>query len=153
VSDRTGHEFVFDGIFNGLPSNNPSRLEIGWAFNDEFQKWELDVGKTPGVAIGWGGPTSTIDAMGQLVLSGGFVLLNADMDCEVGFLPGASHGNVLLHELGHAMNLGHVDDAREIMRPQGFTAQSVLDYGPGDTQGLHVLRDTASRAVAEPRPS
>ena len=72
------------------------------------------------------------------------MLLNADMDCAVGYAPGASHGNVLLHELGHVMNLAHVDDAREIMRPQGYVAQAVLDYGPGDSMGLRMLSMTAA---------
>lgn len=149
IADRTGHEFELDGTFTGLPDRTASRIEIAWAFDDEFQKWEVAAGKAPGTAVGWGGPFGTTGARGQQVLVGGFALLNADMDCEVGFLPGASHGNVLLHELGHVMNLSHVDDAREIMRPQGYTVQSALDYGPGDTQGLHVLRDAASRVIAD----
>jgi hypothetical protein len=151
VSDRTGHEFAFDGTFTGVPNHGPDRLEIGWAFNEEFQEWEVANGKTPGTAIAWGGPTSTNSSTGQRILSGGFVLLNADMDCSVGFTPGASHGTVLLHELGHAMNLGHVNDEREIMRPHGFKAQTVLDYGPGDTQGFQVLRDSALRMMADAR--
>ena len=99
-------------------------------------------GKGPWACNRVGEPIAVAGALGQQVLAGGSIVLNADMDCELGFLPGPSHGNVLLHELGHVMNLGHVDDAREIMRPQGFALQQSLDYGPGDTLGFHALRGT-----------
>jgi hypothetical protein len=86
------------------------------------------------------------DSTGARVLSGGFVLLNADMDCDVGFFPGWSHGMVLLHELGHVMNLAHVADPAEIMCPGVAPVQVNLDYGPGDSMGLKAIAATVPHA-------
>jgi hypothetical protein len=141
LADRTYHEFAFDGVFEGLPTHQPDCIKIGWAFNDEFRNWEISTGKSPNSrTIGWGGPGSVTDSAGRNTLSGGFVLLNADMSYEVGFLPGTSHGLVLLHELGHAMNLDHVADRREVMCSGSVPQQVSLDYGPGDAMGLRLLR-------------
>jgi hypothetical protein len=141
LADRTYHEFAFDGTFEGLPTHQADCIKIGWAFNDEFREWERSTGKVPNSrTIGWGGPGTVTDSTGRLILSGGFVLLNADMAYEVGFLPGSSHGLVLLHELGHAMNLDHVADRREVMCSGSVPLQVSLDYGPGDAMGLRLLR-------------
>jgi hypothetical protein len=43
---------------------------------------------------------------------------------------------VLLHEMGHALGLGHVPDQPDVMNPvdQGYT-----EYQPGDLNGLRLL--------------
>jgi hypothetical protein len=148
VADRSGNEFVFDGTFEGLPTSSSDRIEIGWAFDEEFRKWEHKSGKDSVAGrIGWGGPGAVLgNALAKTVLGGGFVLLNAEMSYQVGFLPGPSHGMVLLHELGHVMNLDHVADDREIMCTGNAPEQLELDYGPGDALGLRTLEVTSSRA-------
>ncbi|MFM8971661.1 MAG: matrixin family metalloprotease, partial [Actinomycetota bacterium] len=59
-------------------------------------------------------------------------------EAEPRFGPGLTHGYVLLHELGHALNLGHVEDPREVMCPGEF-AINPLDLGRGDRSGLQTL--------------
>jgi hypothetical protein len=44
---------------------------------------------------------------------------------------------VLLHELGHLVGLGHVDDRSQLMSPRGRS--DVLRFGAGDRAGLTVL--------------
>lgn len=148
IADLTGYEFRFDGTFGGVPRQTVERVEIGWAFNDEFREWELrHEPDRAGEAIGWGGSCSRLltGATTTRVLSGGIVLLNADMKADLGFVNGFSHGSVLLHELGHVMNLHHVADQREIMCPGVPAVRTPLDFGPGDGCGLRELSSLARR--------
>jgi hypothetical protein len=41
-----------------------------------------------------------------------------------------------LHEVGHVLNLAHVDEADEIMQPDFLNIRSLTTYGPGDRAGL-----------------
>lgn len=147
LADHTGYEFEFAGTFLGLPQNDAGRIEIGWAFDEEFMQWQ---GKHrpdyQGRAIGWGGPGSRLltGVSTTRVLNGGLVLLHSDMTCVPGFVPNG-HGEVLLHELGHVMNLAHVPDDRELMHSTVVGHISPLDYGLGDHCGLRELVAVARR--------
>lgn len=148
ISNVTGHEFAFDGTFTQLPRQGSDRIEIGWAFSDEFTEWQArHEPDADAKVIGWGGTRAAPlpDRSGLLALSGGIVLLRADTGYELGFTSGFSHGEVLLHELGHVMNLDHVSDPNEIMCPASPALQSPLDLGPGDSAGLRQLAAIAPR--------
>jgi predicted Zn-dependent protease len=45
--------------------------------------------------------------------------------------------SVVLHELGHALGLAHVNDASEVMYPEAQI--KVTDLGAGDRRGLAAL--------------
>jgi len=141
VAERTGFTFVFDGTFEGPPSDGHGRVEIGWAFEPEFREWERRNGNDGVISIGRGGWKPLVNADGTIRISGSLAFLNADMDLPVAFSSGPSHGLVLLHELGHGINLGHVVDTREIMNT--FVSPDLeageLDYGPGDRLGMRVI--------------
>lgn len=90
----------------------------------------------------------------------GYVVLDADADAEFapGFSPGRGllrtrppRGRLLLHELGHAVGLTHVDDDLQVMNPG---VQPVAGaWGEGDLAGLQALRQGQScprSAVAPP---
>ncbi len=55
---------------------------------------------------------------------------------------GDSFGQVALHELGHAIGLGHVANDNEIMN--SFMIERSGYFGPGDLEGLSVLYRTQS---------
>jgi hypothetical protein len=57
-----------------------------------------------------------------------------------GFGAGNAFGKVALHELGHLIGLGHVDNTDEIMNP--VLIQRAGMFGAGDTVGLRVLYQT-----------
>jgi hypothetical protein len=101
-----------------------------------------DLGLTKNV-LGVGGVTWTTwsGSSGQgLVVTRGFVVLSATgmNTLKPGFGKGVTQGNVILHELGHATGLEHVDSAAETMNPN-LTASTPKGYGRGDRAGLKRL--------------
>lgn len=70
-------------------------------------------------------------------LVSGQIALNADNRLASGFGPGSTEGEVLLHELAHAVGLGHVLDPTQVMYVQ--TTNSESEYGAGDRAGLAAL--------------
>jgi hypothetical protein len=74
-----------------------------------------------------------------MVLSSGLwmidadIVLNAGMSFPPGFGTDHSLGILMLHELGHAVGLGHVSQTMQVMTPW---MQPVSDYQNGDREGL-----------------
>lgn len=64
------------------------------------------------------------------------IVLNSSRQLAVGFGPGPSEGEVLMHELGHAVGLGHVDSRSEAMYP---SVRGIAEYGTGDLAGFDAL--------------
>jgi hypothetical protein len=148
LADSCVFTFVYDGTFDGPPTGGHGRIEIGWAQEEEFRQRVADAGLDPDHIIGLGGPSTATLPDGGIHLDGGFALLRAALDLPVTFDVQPSHGQVLLHELGHAMNLGHVNDLRQVMNPsttRGLLGTS-LDYGSGDRLGLFELHLAADDA-------
>lgn len=83
----------------------------------------------------------------------GQVVLNALRDDLVGGFEDRrdAWGATLIHELGHLVGLGHVDDDREIMATDPGTGEVRL--GPGDLAGLaHLGGGGRCRSHPPPRP-
>lgn len=91
----------------------------------------------------------------------GYVVLDALADEQ--FAPSFQHadfdvlgarrplrGRLLLHELGHALGLAHVDDDRQVMHPEIGSREA--RWGSGDRSGLDVLSGAAACRTAT-RPS
>lgn len=133
VGARTGLELTFAGTTDDRdfterydPNGGARPVLIGWADEDEVPDLEEDV-------AGIGGATYA-EVGGRRGYVSGMVVLDVDVYDQL-----AADGDtetqraILLHELGHLVGLGHVDDPGEIMYADGISRTS---FGPGDLQGL-----------------
>jgi hypothetical protein len=142
LAKATGMTFVDDGDTTELPSQSraayqPGRYGKRWA--PLLVAWvpaeQTDLGLGHGIA----GVTVAVaipNTNGGSIVTGQ-VALDAEHVLPPGFGPGATEGEVLLHELAHAVGLGHVLDPTQVMYPQ--TTNSESQYGAGDRAGLAAL--------------
>jgi hypothetical protein len=97
---------------------------------------------------GMGGPswTSAVNERGSfdLMIVRGFAVLNANLNLGHGFGGGVhngyygTRGQLLMHEIGHAVGMGHADDDKwQILYPTMTDKRAV--WGAGDLRGLHRL--------------
>jgi hypothetical protein len=133
MANVSGIEFRFDGTFYEMSEVDFEKRCLWIAFvNPE----DGDRGGTQGLGdmvLGLGGPV----VRGRDII-GGSVRIGNDPTVKPGFGPGHTLGGVLLHELGHALNLDHVDVQTELMFPC-VTELSPDGFGPGDRMGLWLL--------------
>jgi hypothetical protein len=144
ISDATGIAFVYEGPSDEEASPyrevfQPDRYGDRWAPvlidwvdpDDSDIPFRHDDDVAAAVAVPVIPPTRIED-----VYVSGWVAVNADDPNPPGFDQPGQQGPVLLHELGHLMGLGHVDEFGEIMHPSGG---GMVDLGPGDEEGLRQL--------------
>lgn len=149
ISEITGLRFVAEGVTDETASDNresfqPDRYGDAWA---PVLIWWADPGTAPqlrGNVAGYAGsanltitdaigrPTS-VYVTGEVVLDGPQIaeIIRRDPDGE------RAARAVVLHELGHLVGLGHVNDITELMNPVGIPG--VVDYAAGDRVGLREL--------------
>ncbi|HEU4675615.1 MAG TPA: matrixin family metalloprotease [Motilibacteraceae bacterium] len=113
---------------NAIPSSQPADLYI--AFTDAAH-----VAYLAGSVAGVGGPFWSSDGTREPRIVRAGVALDTAAGVTPGFTNGASRGTLLLHELGHAVNLDHVTDPVQVMYPS-ITSQSRPAYQAGDLAGL-----------------
>ncbi|RJK97943.1 hypothetical protein [Vallicoccus soli] len=119
------------GWTGAVPESHRSDIYVGWS----------DARSVPALAgsvAGLGG-ASTVEVRGRerrVVL--GAVVLDRATALTPGFGPGASRGTLLLHELGHAVNLAHVADPAQTMHGT-ISGASRPAYREGDKAGLGLL--------------
>lgn len=131
----TGLDFAYDGVTDETPSaSRPMSFADGTiviALAEPTTERQL-----AGPVLGAAGfaTTPTLDGLGIRITSG-WVLIDEDEAVEPGFAPGRSFGGVILHELGHVLNLDHVLDPSQVMFAylDWFSPGS---YGHGDRAGL-----------------
>jgi hypothetical protein len=152
ISAASGLRFVDEGDTTEVPRRGreayqPERYGERWA--PVLVAWvppsRTDLGldgDTQGVAVATALPGS---AGGHIVT--GQAAFDADHRLPSGFGPGATEGEVLLHELAHVVGLGHVADATQVMHVQ--TTNSESEFGRGDRAGLQAL---GARGGCHPAP-
>lgn len=107
------------------------------------------------VVIGWTSPTEIPRLAGRVAGIGGSSRWGASITATTRFVTGevwldapqltqvmarpegaAEVRAIVLHELGHLVGLDHVNDPRELMYEENV---GMLDFGPGDREGLAAL--------------
>lgn len=153
VAAASGLTFAYDGSTTVVPTrawldgggSASSTLVIAWAAPGS-QAGDSDLFGAD--ADGEGGWTeSGVSKDGQTwtwQIKRGFVVVDpaGAAGYAPGFGAGQSRGVLLMHELGHAVGLGHVDNQRDVMFPV-ITSSSRAQWGPGDLAGLTRVGKTA----------
>jgi hypothetical protein len=158
VSGVTGIPFVFDGLTDEVPSPYrepylPQRygarwapVLIGWV---DPRSSDFDFQPSGHDAAAVAGPLAP-DFPNDDVYVSGVVAINLADPNPPGFGAPGEQGPVLLHELAHVLGLGHVRVGGELMEPSGG---GVIDYGPGDIEGLERLGRSAGCLATPPVPA
>jgi hypothetical protein len=161
VSAASGLNFVIDGSTDEVPqAGRPSveaRYGSGWApvliaWSHHGASDLLPGGSAlgEGLATWLGQGTVNSPAPPTIAYVTGEIAIDAQTSAHLapGFGAGQTIGELLLHELGHLVGLGHTNDPTQIMYGL-LLALPVAAYGAGDRAGLHLL-GAASGCLANP---
>jgi hypothetical protein len=121
----------------GQPGQTTANLDRGEGIYVAFAT-EVTVPGLAGNVGGLGGGAYRPDTGTGARFIAGHVVIDLDADIGPGFTSGASLGSVLMHELGHVMGLGHVDDPTQLMNPY-WHADGPATPQAGDLAGLQAL--------------
>jgi len=141
VGEATGLQFVYDGTTDDRPHWSGPTRPFGLGRQDpvlvSFATSE-EVSELKGRIAGIGGSASVTDERGHARYVTGQVTLDADsFDSLLDQSGGEERARaIVLHELGHLVGLGHVEDESELMHARN-TGRT--DFGPGDRIGLAEL--------------
>ena len=131
-----GLKFRYRGTTHEVPTGNPTgqkaELLIGWRPAASVPEFQL------GLIVGLGGYSSIVQN-GHDTITRGFVMLDAGFHPAAGFGYGTTWGQLMMHELGHAVGLAHSTGNYQIMRPMMDDRLYAAMYGAGDLAGLHKL--------------
>ncbi|TQN40736.1 matrixin [Blastococcus colisei] len=144
LAEVTGLRFVHDGS-SAEPSTLDRRIFQPETYGDRWAPvlvaWETEEQNPAlvGDTVGQAGSVAVSLGDGPQVFVTGTVSLDADRMPEIlAFRGGAQTARaIILHELGHLVGLGHVEDDQQLMYPEA--RREVPDFAPGDLTGLAVL--------------
>ncbi|PPK92434.1 matrixin [Kineococcus xinjiangensis] len=142
VAAATGLRFVYDGVTDEAPSAEraplqPERYGNRWA--PVLVVWSTPAEEPEMRGLGGRAAPRPVTAPdGAWVYVSGTVELNATVFGELLAAPGSEERAraIVLHEFGHVVGLGHVEDPGQLMHASG---SEVVTFGPGDLAGLAEL--------------
>lgn len=143
LAQASGYQFQFAGETEVIPlvsrdwyvgkEDGPIDMYISFAT-------EQQVPDLAGGVAGLAGPvwaTGVSDREPEILVAG--MVLDSQTDLPMDYRPGG-FGAVTIHELGHTMNLAHVDDSEQIMHPT-ISVDSPNHYQAGDVSGFAAGRN------------
>jgi hypothetical protein len=141
LSQATGFHFVYRGTTTGIPQSGGNtwyptgtQIVVAWARPTQTSMLRLYPNAVAvGSAITSGGYVNG-DGTSISRIVRGAVAINAKYKYKAGFGTGTTRGDVVLHELGHAMGLGHSGSTKQIMYP--MVTSGLARLGKGDLHGL-----------------
>lgn len=146
LTAASGLRFVSEGETDEMPAYDrqayqPDRYGERWA--PVLIGWVPGESTDIGLGDGVQGVSMAVAVPGRKGphLVSAQVVLDASRRLAAGFGPGTTDGEVLLHELAHAVGLGHVLDPTQVMYPQATNSES--EFGAGDRAGLAALGASA----------
>lgn len=140
VSKASGLKLVKGKPIRVIPYSSPKWFDDLWRSGSNVVVIAVGTPKQVPIlrgAAGYAGAVWQQMPKGMKIRVGG-VVLNKQAKLGAGFDKGAfinSYGQLLLHELGHAMNLGHVLDEKQIMFPAMLHVMPD-SYQSGDRAGF-----------------
>ena len=166
ASAVSGMTFRYAGGTSQVPTNTSAstwygrqtsaEIVVAWANQSVKGKKSTLLGRSSsgGYVAGTGGYAFKYWKSGSAPWTGvsgrGFVVLNAAQNSKFrpGFGAGSTRGELLMHEIGHAMGLNHVSSTSQVMYPT-ILSRTTAAYSTGDRTGLQRL-GTANACVATP---
>lgn len=166
ASAVSGMNFRYAGTTTQIPTNTSSNawyarqtsaeIVVAWANQTVKGKKSNLLGRSSrgGYVAGTGGYAFKYWKAGSAPWTGvsgrGFVVLNAAQNSKFrpGFGSGSTRGELLMHEIGHAVGLNHVSSTSQVMYPT-ILSRSTAAYSAGDRLGLQRL-GAANSCIATP---
>jgi len=127
LGNQQAYHYVGDNVALAATTE---QLVVGWSDEDEFP--ELS-GPTVGIGGGLAHPVSGTDIDRQMFR--GYLTLDNDplTPLAPGF-DGSGWGQVMMHEILHALGLGHATSANQLM--YGMATSTNYQFGAGDITGM-----------------
>lgn len=141
ISQATGLKFAYRGRTSGIPQSGANswypadtQIVVAWVRKSQTSMFSsYPTAAAVGGAISSGGYQEGDGTTVSKILRGA-VVIDKTMRFKGGFGTGYTRGDILLHELGHTMGLGHVGATKQIMF--GRMTRGAARLNKGDLGGL-----------------